>query len=161
MTLRSSVACLLVLGLVSGCDTVRDSQFNPINWFSSDEETLTPVEVENERRPLVAEITSLEVERTPGGAIIRATALPTSQGWFAPELVSADPFGDPVDGVLSFAFRAVPPQSSDTGLDRAITRAFGGGLYRESDSGASPRYSSDRSPEQPRVAALKSLLIKR
>ncbi len=111
MTAKSAIALVLVVGLLSGCSAINESRFNPLNWFrSGEEEALSPLEAENERRPLVAEITSLVIERTPGGAIVRATALPTSQGWFAPELVSLDPYGDPVEGVLSYSFRAVPPR---------------------------------------------------
>ena len=111
MTGKNWIALALVLVLASGCGTVRDSRLNPFNWFGSDEETLDPIEVENERRPVVSQITSLVIERTPGGAIVRATALPPSQGWFAPELVPATSDGDPVEGVLSYAFRAVPPNA--------------------------------------------------
>ena len=110
MTVRSLVAILLATALVSGCSSIGQSRFNPLNWFGSEEEALDPIEVENERRPLVSQITSLQVERTPGGAIVRATALPPSQGWFAPELVGLNPYGDPIEGVLSYSFRAVPPE---------------------------------------------------
>ncbi len=110
MRVKSWIALALVLTLVSGCATVRESRLNPVNWFGSDEETIEPIEEEGERRPLVSVITGLVIERTPGGAIVRATALPGSQGWFAPELVPTTSDGDPVEGVLSYAFRAVPPE---------------------------------------------------
>lgn len=104
---------LLGLSLMTGCARISDSRLNPFNWFgtSQDQEVVTPVAVADERRPLVANITALVIERTPGGAIVRATALPASQGWFAPELVRVDPDGAPVDGVVSYAFRAVPPKN--------------------------------------------------
>lgn len=111
MTVKTVGAFFLAVVLVSGCATVRDSRLNPFNWFGSSEETLDPIAVENERRPLVSEITALVIERTPGGAIVRATALPPTQGWFAPELVALTPFGEPVEGVLSYSFRAVPPET--------------------------------------------------
>ncbi|MCV6593749.1 MAG: hypothetical protein OIF48_12395 [Silicimonas sp.] len=113
MRLKSVAVAIVGLSLISGCATISQSRFNPFNWFGAgqEEETLSPVAAESERRPLVAQITALVIERTPGGAIVRATALPTSQGWFAPELVSVDPDGDPIDGVLSYAFRAVPPET--------------------------------------------------
>lgn len=113
MTVKSLGAMVLALGLLSGCATVSESRLNPFNWFGSDEEeTLDPIAVENERRPLVSDITSLVVEPTPGGAIIRVTGVPPSQGWFAPELVNVDPFGNAVDGVMSYSFRAVPPEQT-------------------------------------------------
>jgi len=111
MTANRFVMTVLVIAGLSGCAAVNESRLNPLNWFGSDEESLDPIAVENERRPLVAQITGLAIERTPGGAIIRATALPPTQGWFDAELVSADQDGEPVDGVLSFAFRAVPPET--------------------------------------------------
>lgn len=112
MTVKSWIAAALVLTLLAGCATVRDSRLNPFNWFGgSEEETLDPIQVENERRPVVPLITALVIERTPGGAIVRATALPPSQGWFAAELVPTSRDRGPTDGVLSYAFRAVPPET--------------------------------------------------
>ena len=111
MTSRRWVLFALMGAGLSGCGAIGRSRFNPFNWFGSEEEELAPLEVEEERRPLVREITSLAVERTPGGAIVRATALPPTQGWFAPELISLDPDGQPIEGVLSYSFRAVPPEA--------------------------------------------------
>ncbi len=106
-------AMVMALGLLSGCATVSESRLNPFNWFGSDdEETLDPIAVENERRPLVSEITNLVIERTPGGAIVRVTGLTPTQGWFAPALVNLDPFGNAVNGVMSYSFRAVPPEQT-------------------------------------------------
>ena len=70
----------MTLLLLQGCAAIGESRFNPFNWFGQDEETLDPIAVENERRPLVAQITSLEVERTPGGAIIRVHRLAHQPG---------------------------------------------------------------------------------
>ena len=112
MSVKYLIVMTFVVSTLAGCATISQSRFNPFNWFgSNDAETLDPIAIENERRPLVTLITSLEVDRTPGGAIVRATALPDSQGWFAPELVSATRTGDPVEGVLSYGFRAVPPKT--------------------------------------------------
>ena len=112
MTPRVGIIVLVLAIGLAGCARVSESRFNPFNWFRSDgEQTLAPIEDDaDERRPLVSQITSLVIERTPGGAIVRATAVPPAQGWFAPELVSLDPDGDPVNGVLSYSFRAVPPR---------------------------------------------------
>ena len=107
------IATILVVGL-TGCSRINESRFNPLNWFGSgQDETLAPLDDDaaNERRPLVPEITSLVIEKTPGGAIVRVTGLPGEQGWFAPELVSLNRDGDPIDGVLTYSFRAVPPQT--------------------------------------------------
>lgn len=105
-TLTIFLTCALVL---SGCARVSESRLNPFNWFGSDseEQTVAAVEERADPRPLVADVTSLAVERTPTGAIIRATGLPPQQGWYGAALVP-DTDG-PVDGVLSYRFRAVPP----------------------------------------------------
>lgn len=103
------VACALVL---TGCARVSESRFNPFNWFggSRSEERVATVQERSDPRPLVARITALRVERTPSGAIIRATGVPPTQGWYAGELV---PEADgPVGGVLAYRFRAAPPLES-------------------------------------------------
>ena len=40
MTVRSLVAILLATALVSGCSSIGQSRFNPLNWFGSEEEAL-------------------------------------------------------------------------------------------------------------------------
>lgn len=102
----------LVLAL-SGCG-LRESRLNPFNWFGggSREETVADVDfvTRSDRRPLIDTVTELTVERLPGGILVRATGLPPQQGWHSAELV-AENAGTPVEGVLTFAFRAAPPTS--------------------------------------------------
>lgn len=119
-----SVAAALVL---QGCG---DSSLNPFSWFRSDPQAETVdgsiPEVTRDARPLVAQITDLAVERTPGGAIIRATALPPEQGWYNAALVSVTAAGEPEDGVLAFEFRAFPPVAPtrvSTAQSRELTAA--------------------------------------
>ncbi len=102
-------AALLAMVFLTACSTVRESRINPFNWFgrSEKEDTVAPIEERGDPRPLVAEVTSLDIERTPTGAIIRATGLPPDQGWYAGALVPET--DGPVDGVLAYRFRAVPP----------------------------------------------------
>jgi len=99
----------------SGGSFGSGGNLNPLNWFRTDpgEETVEAVNFEQpvDERPLVAEITTLVIERMPGGAIVRATGLPPEQGWHTAELVSENG-EEPVDGVLTYAFRAVPPVTS-------------------------------------------------
>ena len=129
MTVRFLGAMVLAFGLLSGCATIGESRLNPFNWFGSDEEeTLDPIAVENERRPLVSEITNLVIERTPGGAIVRVTGVVPSQGWFAPALVNLDPFGNAVNGVMSYSFRAVPPKEP-TRVSTAQSRELSAAVY--------------------------------
>lgn len=96
----------------SGGSFGSGGNLNPLNWFRSDpaDETVETVNFERpvDRRPLVAEITALVIERMPGGAIVRATGLPPEQGWHTAELVRESD-DQPADGVLTYAFRAVPP----------------------------------------------------
>lgn len=100
--------------LLSGCG-LGESRLNPFNWFGGSE-TVESVEdageiiPSNDPRPLIAEITDVIVEETPGGVIIRAVGLPPEQGWHNAALVS-ETRGRPVGGILTFAFRAVPPDA--------------------------------------------------
>ena len=68
MTVKRWIALVMVLSLVAGCTRISESRLNPLNWFGSDEdETAVPVEAENERRPLVPQITGLVIEGHAGG----------------------------------------------------------------------------------------------
>lgn len=100
---------LVALTVLGGCAAIRDSRVNPFNWFGTSQraerQALTNA-VRADARPLVAEVVSMVVEPYPGGAIVRATGLPPSQGWWDAELVPR-----PLDenGVLVFDFRVFPP----------------------------------------------------
>ncbi|NNL73082.1 MAG: hypothetical protein HKP29_06940 [Silicimonas sp.] len=110
---RKLILTLAAATSLSGCG-FGGSRLNPFNWFRSgpDEETLDPIEivVRDDPRPLVAQIASLGIDRTPGGAIIRATGLPPEQGWHTAALVSEDRDGMPANGVLTYSLRALPPR---------------------------------------------------
>lgn len=122
--MRKLLSALMVSTLVlSGCGTVRDSRLNPFNWFggarvepvaSTAANPLIPARVgimSSSRRPveaigpLAAQVSDLTVERIPGGALIRATALSDTVGAFSVKLVPLND-GAPVDGVLSYELRA-------------------------------------------------------
>lgn len=115
--------------ILSGCG-ISESRFNPLNWFGGGEEesdTLEAFEIVEvaDARPLVARITSLSIDRTPGGAIIRVTGLPPTQGWYDVSLVD-ETGGEPLDGVLSYSLRAFPPQTPtrvSTPQSRELTAA--------------------------------------
>lgn len=114
---------LLAIGL-SGCDRLSSSgQSEPHEGITEEDLQRANQEI----RPTVAEVTSLAIEDVTGGVLVLATALPTTQGWFAPELVNDAPDGMPVDGVLSYSFRAVPPRESQpqsTQRSRVLTAAL-------------------------------------
>jgi len=112
--LRGVVTAVLILGTVAGCGRIGESRLNPFNWFgrSVSASTIAPeggyVEQEEDLRGLMDQVTDLSIERTPGGAIIRATGLPPEQGYYDGELVSLSK-GEAVNGVLEYQFRVRPP----------------------------------------------------
>ncbi|WP_172961022.1 hypothetical protein [Oceaniglobus roseus] len=127
---RRLIATLLILSVVAGCARVSNSRLNPFNWFGrSQAVTAVPVTPDEtgDPRPLIDQITTLEVERTPGGAIVRATGLPPTQGhWDGELLLVGDE--DPVDGVLQYQFRIMPPPAP-TRVSTPRSREVVVGLY--------------------------------
>lgn len=122
MSLRSIAVFLLSAVVLTGCAAVSESGLNPLNWFGdaeSTETTAAPVEENLDPRPLVDQITSLTIEPTPAGAIIRATGLPPTQGWHSAELLAT---GDgPVGGVLQYRLHAIAPDAQ-TAVSTAQSR---------------------------------------
>ena len=104
-----TLALVLTLGLVlTGCAAVSQSKYNPFNWFKSAEPTdptvlYVPVA---DKRLLVAQVLTLKIEQTPDGAIIRATGLPPTQGWWKAALVKVDQ--DDATKLI-YEFRLFPP----------------------------------------------------
>lgn len=120
MTAGGRMAALALVLALAGCG-FSDSRLNPFNWFGgsrSETPDLSPragyPEDVPDARPLVAQVATMQVERVPGGAIVRATGLPPVQGFWDAELVPdlTDAEGRPVPdgGTLSFQFRVVPPR---------------------------------------------------
>lgn len=107
-----TVAFLMVLSLtLAACGGFRDSRVNPRNWFgggSSSEPTLGPSRSLEDSRPLVPQVSSLSVERSSSGAIVRAEAVMPTAGYFRPALI-AENGGRPRDGVITYRFVAEPP----------------------------------------------------
>lgn len=105
------VAAFLAMMALSACSGISQSRLNPFNWFGgSQEELMTPEEmvVASDNRTLVDQVVSFSVEPAQGGAILRATGLPPTQGFWNAELVS-DTDEQPVDGVLTYMFRIQQP----------------------------------------------------
>ena len=89
--MRKTLPLLLVAALVlTSCGRIRDSRINPFNWFGraearqldgSESNPLIPrrsalaAREVPDTRTRVGSVTNLVVERLPGGAIIRATAV--------------------------------------------------------------------------------------
>lgn len=76
------------------------------SWFGAEDSAAAEPEVVTDPRPLVADVLSLKVDAIPSGAIIRATGLPVTQGYWSADLV-ARPLE--ADGTLVFDFRILPP----------------------------------------------------
>lgn len=122
-------AFLIVTITVAGCGRIRDSKLNPFNWFgrSKAEQTVAVGAngIPQDPRPLVQQVTALEVARQPGGAIIRASGLPPTQGWWKADLLPASD-GVAEDGVLTYRFvvaQPLEPRRSSTPQSRELTAA--------------------------------------
>ena len=132
--MRLSLTLALIAATSLSACGFGQSRLNPLNWFGRSKEVPvasapatttngTPVKDEVDRQ-LVQSVTSMSVEPYPGGAIITATGLPPSQGWWKAELVAL-----PVDdkGVLVLEFRvAQPPEPWPAGTEwsREITAGY-------------------------------------
>lgn len=141
---------LLTVALVGtlalgGCGRVADSRLNPFNWFGKSQEgpaTLEPDEgyagtiVDN--RALVAEVTTLEVTQTPGGALIVARGLTPTAGWWDAELVPTDG-GAPVDGVLTYTFRVAAPRGGGIAVANPQAREVTAGIFASDQTLATVR----------------------
>ncbi len=128
--MRRNLILFLTLTLsLAGCGNFAQSNYNPLNWFKSGKPTaqstgpavlyVPPVD----NRVLVAQVLSLKLERNPNGAIVRATGLPPSQGWWKAQLVKLD---QPDATKIVYAFRVFPPvtpQPVGTTISREITVA--------------------------------------
>jgi hypothetical protein len=113
MNRPATALTLLALTLtLADCGRIRDSRFNPFNWFGNSRAASATAETrpgeQADGRQLVQELTGMAVERVQGGAIVRASGLPPSQGWWKAELV-AENRGRPVDGVLTYRFVVFQP----------------------------------------------------
>jgi len=100
-----------------------------MNWFGgSKEERLasTPeAQAARDPRPLVDQVIEMGVDRVPGGAIVRATGLPSRQGFWDADLVALSG-GPDKSGVLTYEFRIFPPLASTlqgTPPSREVTAA--------------------------------------
>lgn len=146
--MRISLTALLVATVTLGaCGFVRDSALNPTNWFGRS--TSVPVSASDTTpvNPLIPtqtgvfarsreeaeyagipfdEIIDLQVERIPGGAIIRATGRAARQGIYAVQLTPVNEDELPVDGVLAYRLEGItPPRNTPTGTapTREVTAA--------------------------------------
>lgn len=146
--MRLFTTSVLVSALaLSACGTIRDSAVNPANWFGNGRGTSAPVKQVANTNPLlpsdqstglfakkrardaiyqgqpIDQITSLVIERVPGGAVIRATGLAAVQGVYSVQLTPANEDEVPVDGVLSYRLEGIRPAQSQ-GIGSPHTRTL-------------------------------------
>lgn len=131
------LAALSAALFLTACGTVRESRLNPFNWFGrsteqpvaqtggGDEETV----VINDPRPLAQQILSMKVERIPGGAIVHATALPPTQGYWKADLIAENRGRPDEKGTLTLQFRAFQPVERDAPAGTAVSREITAGLF--------------------------------
>lgn len=128
--MRITLSALLVSATVlTACGAVRDSAINPVNWFGRS--ASVPVAQEASSNPLIPqrsglfssrraqvetyaglpfeEVIDLQIERVPGGAVIRVTGRAARQGIYAVQLTPANAEELPVDGVLTYRLEGVRP----------------------------------------------------
>lgn len=117
------LAALTAVMLLTACGGFRDSRLNPRNWFGRSALADIVVVQTADPRPLVDQVLTMVVEPYPGGAIIRATGLPPTQGFWQAEL---EPLAVDDNGVLVYEFRVFPPiidRRPGTQASREITVA--------------------------------------
>ncbi|MBT0956566.1 hypothetical protein IV417_04150 [Alphaproteobacteria bacterium KMM 3653] len=123
------IAALCVTLGLTACGGFRDSNLNPFNWFGGSRGEARAVEKEvapaerADPRPLIAQVTDMTIERVPGGALITATGLTPTQGYWNAELLSEDVDEIAVNGVLTYSFRVVPPTGQQP-VGNAATRSI-------------------------------------
>jgi hypothetical protein len=119
----SLVAVLLLAASVSACAAVRDSRLNPVNWFGRSERAAAVATAPAERQQLVQQVLTMVVEPTTGGAILRATGLPPTQGFWDAALVAEDS-ERPDELVFRFVLAPPPsPRPAVTPVSREVTVA--------------------------------------
>ncbi|MFC3179575.1 hypothetical protein [Cypionkella sinensis] len=123
MRFRLPIA-ILALTALTACGGSA-SRLNPFKWFKrSAPAPVVSVETPADPRPLVNTVLSMQIESYPGGAIVRATGLPPTQGYWSAELVPR-----PVDekGTLVLEFHVFPPVGAAAVVNqqsREITVAY-------------------------------------
>lgn len=108
--MQKNILIILATSLtLAACGRISESRFNPFNWFGQSESEAidTSQPLAQERRGLVADVVSLTVDATPGGAIIQAVGLPQTQGFWDAELVRVVT-DDPT--IALYDFRVAPPR---------------------------------------------------
>jgi hypothetical protein len=125
--LRPLPLALVAVLALSGCASLTESSFNPLNWFGSAAAPVAPageplvpaggvVAVVDRRAPVT--VTRVEVARTASGAMVRADGVAPAPGYFNAQLARVG-----IDGtILVLRFVAEAP-ATPVGGAREITAA--------------------------------------
>lgn len=132
--MRVTLGVLVLTSMtITGCARVADSRLNPFNWFGN-ATPVTNLDALGNIRPLVptgaltqvvdsrdliGTITSLSMDRTPDGAILRVSGQTQGQGFYNAELVPVQQS----NGTLTVALRAAAPKRAQPGA-QSITAAY-------------------------------------
>lgn len=139
--MKKPLSILVFSALVlASCGSVRDSRLNPMNWFGRSTSEPVASETVNPLIPprrasifraekdtsykgwLVGEVSELQVERRPGGAIIHATGISDYQGPYDLKLVKLD--AETGEGTLTYELKAYQPQGRvGTDWSRTVSAA--------------------------------------
>jgi hypothetical protein len=123
---KTALAAMTLVLLLGACGGLRDSRFNPINWFGGarDGRAVEDAGPVGDGRELVAQVIQFSVEPAVGGAVLRATGLPPTQGWYEGELVLVPDEDKPDELLFRFVIRApVIPNRVSTQQSREVTVA--------------------------------------
>ena len=114
--MRTPILALTVSAIaLAGCG---ESRLNPFNWFKKTEEEVVVVQPsEFSAEDLVEQVVDLQISKTATGAIIYATGLPPTQGYWGAELIAMND-AQPVDGVITYRFEAIEP----VGFERVVNQ---------------------------------------
>ncbi|MCH2163481.1 MAG: hypothetical protein MK098_02360 [Marinovum sp.] len=141
------VAALLVLTMLTGCGRVRESNFNPFNWFGGGRDNGNAAQqVEGEVNPLiprsresifrrnedndhytgrlVAAVTAVRIDQRQGGILLQADGRTVRQGAYDVRLVlRPDTAGTP-----THVYELKAQQPTNRGLGAEATRNVTAGL---------------------------------
>lgn len=107
--------CLLVLALaLQGCSRSNNSAVDPRSWFANQEPDLsTPSggygQGVVDTRLLVMQVREVDIDPTPGGIIVRAEGLSSTQGYWDADIVRAPVPGTEGGDMMRYEFRVRPP----------------------------------------------------
>ncbi|MEL7345560.1 MAG: hypothetical protein AAFN59_11990 [Pseudomonadota bacterium] len=127
--------CLITLVSVTACGRSSDSGFNPFGFLNRqvERESLMPEDavIPVERRELVQTVSRLSLEPTLDGAQLRADGFAAGLGYYDASLIVQNN-GIPVDGILTFQFRASPPFGTEAGIVTNNTRTLRTAIFLSS-----------------------------